>query len=506
VSYLSDHIKAVLKIDPPRMAIQFEDVDWSWGDLAKVAGGLDQMLDQLGLGEAEGIGCLLRNRPPHVATIWGVIMGDRCIVTLNPVMPDDKIANDIRKMRPPVVVGARDDWERPAIVDAAREVGAAGIVLTGDKAKPLEWVKGLEKVGPGEHLEPLPGVAVLMLTSGTTGEPKRAPLRYQQLELNFKRSARADKNWREDAPPVLKEDITLSFSPLVHISGMYFAISQGVEGRRIRLLERFSVDQWVKAVKELQLKAAGGPPTVLKMILDADIPKEDLASLVQLGSGTAGIKPEIVDQFVERYGLPVLSTYGATEFAGAVCGWSLSNFNKYWKAKRGSAGRMHPGVEARTVDPETGEPLPVNTPGLLELKSAVIGDGENWVRTADLARVDEDHFLFILGRADNAIIRGGFKVHPDEVVKAMEQHPAIREASVVGIPDARLGHVPVAAYIVREGAEAPSDSELSAFLRETLTPYQVPVRFKQVTELPRTPSLKVSMPGVRAMFETQDAA
>jgi acyl-CoA synthetase (AMP-forming)/AMP-acid ligase II len=223
-------------------------------------------------------------------------------------------------------------------------------------------------------------------------------------------------------------------------------------------------------------------------------------------SGTAAVSPDVVDEYMRRYDLPVLATYGATEFAGAVCGWSLATFRKYWTAKRGSAGRMHPGIEARTVNPETGEPLPVGEAGVLELKSEVVGVGGDWVRTSDLARIDEDHFLFILGRNDNAIIRGGFKVMPDSVVKAMEEHPAIREASVVGIPDERLGAVPVAAYVTVAGAQAPSDAELTAFLRERLTPYQVPVKFRRLEDMPRTPSLKVSMPAVRALFEEETAS
>jgi acyl-CoA synthetase (AMP-forming)/AMP-acid ligase II len=162
---------------------------------------------------------------------------------------------------------------------------------------------------------------------------------------------------------------------------------------------------------------------------------------------------------------------------------------------------MHPGIEARAVDPETGEPLPPGQPGVLELRSEVVGGDGDWVRTSDLARIDEDHFLFILGRNDNAIIRGGFKVMPDSVVKALEEHPAVLEASVVGVPDDRLGAVPVAAYVLASGAQEPSDAELSAFLRERLAPYQLPVKFHRVDELPRTPSLKVSMPAVRAMFE-----
>jgi acyl-CoA synthetase (AMP-forming)/AMP-acid ligase II len=114
------------------------------------------------------------------------------------------------------------------------------------------------------------------------------------------------------------------------------------------------------------------------------------------------------------------------------------------------------------------------------------------VRTADLASLDNDGFLWISGRADDAIIRGGFKVHPDTVRKVLEQHPAILEAAVAGLPDARLGAVPVAAVELRAGATAPSREELIALCRAHLTPYEVPVHVVVLDELPRTPSSKVS--------------
>ena len=501
MSYLADRISGVLAIDDSHPAIYFKDEVFSWGYVRGVAEALRDKLGELGLGEAAAVGCLLRTRPPHFAAILGVLIGERCVTTLNPIMPDERLADDIRSLRPPVVVGAADDWARTAVRDAVAEVGAAGLLLTGDPANPVAAVPGLEKIGPGPHLEPQPGVAVLMLTSGTTGKPKRAPLGYRQLELNIKRAARADKDWTEDAPPKLNNEIRIMFSPFVHISGMYFVISCTIGGSGARLIERFSVEEWRKAIVELRPKSAGGPPTVLKMILDANLPKEDLASLTNMTAGTAPTPPEVIDEFIRRYDLPVLTTYGATEFAGAVCGWSLAAFRKYWPEKRGSAGRIYPGIDARTVDPATGEPLPAGEPGLLELRSEAVGNNGDWVRTSDLARIDPEHFLWILGRADNAIIRGGFKVAPDTVVKALEKHPAIDEASVVGMPDERLGAVPVAAYVVKRGAEAPSAAELAGFLRERVNPYEIPVAFRQVEELPRTPSLKVSMPGVRALFE-----
>jgi long-chain acyl-CoA synthetase len=137
--------------------------------------------------------------------------------------------------------------------------------------------------------------------------------------------------------------------------------------------------------------------------------------------------------------------------------------------------------------------------GVLELSGGQVSDG-SWIRTTDRAVLDADRFLWIRGRYDNAIIRGGFKVHADDVSAVLEQHGAIPEAAVVGIPDQRLGEVPAAAIILANGANAPSEGELATFLKERLLPYQVPARFIYVDELPRTTSMKPSLPAVRALF------
>jgi long-chain acyl-CoA synthetase len=117
--------------------------------------------------------------------------------------------------------------------------------------------------------------------------------------------------------------------------------------------------------------------------------------------------------------------------------------------------------------------------------------------------LDADQFLWIKGRFDGAIIRGGFKILPEDVVKAIESHPAVREAVVVGVTDRRLGEVPVAAWIAKADAAHLSEEDLRAWLRERLLPYQVPVQLRQVGTLPRTASMKVSLPAIRALFDTQ---
>jgi acyl-CoA synthetase (AMP-forming)/AMP-acid ligase II len=154
----------------------------------------------------------------------------------------------------------------------------------------------------------------------------------------------------------------------------------------------------------------------------------------------------------------------------------------------------------RVVGPEGAE-LPAGSVGVLEVRTPQSPQGPDaWVRTSDLARLDDDGFVWIEGRADDAIIRGGFKVQPATVRAVLERHPAVREAAVTGRPDTRLGAVPVAAVELVPGATAPTPDELRALCREHLTPYEVPVAFLAVDELPRTPSHKVSRVDLLELF------
>ncbi|WP_197520823.1 class I adenylate-forming enzyme family protein, partial [Mycobacterium sp. E2238] len=139
---------------------------------------------------------------------------------------------------------------------------------------------------------------------------------------------------------------------------------------------------------------------------------------------------------------------------------------------------------------------PPGEQGRIEVRTT----GEDWVRTTDLGRVDADGFVFIDGRTDDVIIRGGFKVNPAEIVGVLRGHPAVRDAGVTGLPDERLGQVPVAAVELADGARA-APEELLAYVRERLSRYYVPARLLVVEELPRTPSLKVSQPALLELFE-----
>ena len=505
MSGLAEIVRGVMGVEPSAPAMEFHGVWQTWADLDRVMTGLSAAFETAGLPAGARVGCMLRNRPDGAATILGVVTSDRCVVTLNPTLPDDRLAGDITGLKPPAIVGASEDWARPAILAAAKAIGALGVELTGDPADPIRLVPGLEAVTGADLRREAPGVAVEMLTSGTTGEPKRIPLKGKTLSKAIIDAGVYDGRKPGDAPR-LRGGVQILNSPFAHISGVFGLFNCIASGRKSCLLDRFTVDSWTDAIRRHRPKVAGAPPSALRMILDADVPKEDLESLVAFRTGTAPLDADLADAFYERYGIPVLQNYGATEFAGGVAGWTLADFKLHPKDKRGSVGRMNAGVDARIVDPETGAVLEPGEQGLLELKASHLGDGAAWIRTTDLAVLDADRFLWINGRFDNAIIRGGFKVFPDDVIRAIEQHPAIREAAVVALPDRRLGQVPVAAYILKTGARAPAQDELKAFLKERLLPYQVPTELLPVVEMPRTPSLKVSQPELLKLFTPAAAA
>jgi long-chain acyl-CoA synthetase len=494
---LRAQIDGILSVSPESPAIEFEGRWLSFAQLAAGRRELAALLEQAGLGAESRVAVVLRNRPEFVAAMLELIASQRCLVTLNSIFADDRIAGDIDAVAAPALVANPRDWQRPGFEAAVRKVGALGIEAQVDAQGSIHFAQRVAADSARWTRRDAPGVAIEMLTSGTTGTPKRIPLPRRNFEAAIADWGKFEKG-REDGVPKLRSGTQVWHMPLSHIAGVGGLLNIVLSGRKLVLLERFTVPAFHDAVKRHKPKVANGPPAVVRMLLDAKLPKEDFASLVTFRCGSAPLDPGLADEFTRYFGIPCLVNYGATEYAGGAAGWTMDDHKRFGAAKRGSVGRLNEGFEGRTVDPESGAPLAPGELGLLELKAAHLGDGKTWMRTTDLAIVDSDRFLFIKGRADNAIIRGGYKIAPDDVVKALEAHPAVREAAVIGMPDPRLGQVPVAALLLKPGVSRPSADELSAFLRKSLTPYQVPVRFELVDELPRTGSMKVDQSALRS--------
>jgi acyl-coenzyme A synthetase/AMP-(fatty) acid ligase len=342
------------------------------------------------------------------------------------------------------------------------------------------------------------GVAVRMLTSGTTGPPKRIDLTYDMLA----RSVIGTDFDAAPSPTEPRRGVAIVNAPLVHIGGVFRVLQCVCQARSFALLDRFELDIWADAVRRHRPLAVSLVPAALRTVLHSDLSPDDLQSIRAVTSGTAPLSADDADAFTDRFGIPVLTSYAATEFGGGVAGWSLRDYQKYWHAKRGSVGRATLGAQLRVVD-DNGTPVADNEPGLLEVRPGQLGPAGDWMRTTDMARIDADGFLWILGRADQAIIRGGFKVMPDDVRSALESHPAVQGAAVVGRPDERLGETPVAMVELRESIEVAS---LLDHLRTRLARYEIPTDIAIVEQIPRTPSGKADLTAVREHFTTVDHA
>jgi long-chain acyl-CoA synthetase len=462
-------------------AIEFEGRWTPWGTIRSVAGSLDSALSAAGLGAGARVGLVLENRPEHVAVLIALLATDRTVVTFSSLQPPARLAADIARGGVPALVATPAMLAGERVLDAA----ADGVVLelSSDRVTPV----GPVRQAPARGQSTASGVAIEMLTSGTTGPPKRVLLNERQFDTALATSVPEPHTDR-----LFRSGTTIVVTPMVHIGGFWAAMSPLFAGRKIVLLTRFELGTWVGAIERHRPRAAGLVPAAIRAILRADVPGESLSSLDVVTSGTTFCPPELVDAMLERYGIRVLPTYGATEFAGAVAIWTQRLHKKYWSTKAGAAGRPVPGVELRVIDPD-GAVLAPGEQGILEIRSAQSPVGADaWQRTSDLASVDEDGFLWIHGRADDAIIRGGFKVQPETVKAALERHPAVHEAAVAPLPDERLGAVPVAAVEVEPGAARPDSEELRRFCRDVLLPYEVPAHVIVTDALPRTPSSKVA--------------
>jgi acyl-CoA synthetase (AMP-forming)/AMP-acid ligase II len=473
---LRQRIADVLDLAPDASAIEYDGHWFTYGQIGMLARRVATMAADRGQ-----VGMLLRNRPTHVAAFLGVLLAGGSVVVINPSRGDERTKADITALDLPLIIGDPDDLTKLVGPSA----GSTVISLSVLDAEPQ-----LVAVGDG-HRATRSGVAVRMLTSGTTGPPKRIDLTYDMLA----HSVMGRDPGRSPSRSEVRGGVAIVNAPLVHIGGVFRVLQCVAEARPFALLDRFELGTWVDAVRRHRPRAVSLVPAALRMVLHSAVRPEDLESIRAVTSGTAPLSAEDAEAFQQKFGIPVLTSYAATEFGGGVAGWTLADHQKYWQAKRGSVGRANPGAELQVVD-DDGKPLGADQPGLLEVKPGQLGPSADWMRTTDMARIDEDGFLWILGRADQAIIRGGFKVMPDDVRAALESHPAVQGAAVVGRPDDRLGETPVAVVELRDAASADA-SELLEFLRNRLARYEIPTEIRIVDAIPRTPSGKPDLSAIR---------
>ena len=484
-----EKLRAAMAAKPEAMGAEYRGVAYRWRDLVAIGAALESVLQAHGVPPGRPVGIIARNRPILSAAIVGLVTHYRPVTMIYSAQSAEAMAGDIARLRLAAIVADPQDWAAPQIA-AAQGAGTLGIA-TGDLAEPFGLVDGISAMGAGPHRAAPEQPGIELLTSGTTGAPKR-------ILIGFPMLARVAESFTLGEPPPGGRPPQVVSAPVGNVSGLCQLIGCVAGTTPMLILEKFSVPELVEVVKKHRPPILGLSPPAVKMIIDAGVPRADLDGVFGVFGGGGALLPEIQEQFEEIYGIPIHWGYGATEFGGTLVRWTPDMREPFGKSKRGSIGRAMPDAQLRVTDPDTREVLQPGKPGLLEAKVPFMGD--DWIRTTDLVTIDEDGFVFHHGRNDGAIVRGGFKIMPETVANALRQHPAVSDAAVVGLPDARLGEVPVAAVEPQAGHIPPTPAELEAHIRRLLPATNVPTRFLIVDALPRTPSLKVSLAEVKRLF------
>src|SRR6202022_4104975 len=296
-------------LQPDAAAIEY-DGHWStWREVATLA----QTIKALEVGQRQ-VGILLRNKPAHVATFLGVLLGGATVVVINPSRGDDRTRGDIVALDLPVIVGERDDLTKLV----APSAGTTVVSISNITDEP-EVTAGSNGGGSGR-----PGVAVRMLTSGTTGPPKRIDLTYDMLA----RSVIGPEPDQCAPPTELRRGVAIVNAPMVHIGGVFRVLQCVCEARPFALLERFELGGWADAVRRHRPRAVSLVPAALRMVLHSDLTRADLASIRAVTSGTAPLSAEDADAFTAKFGIPVLTSYAETELGGGGGGWTLAGLEE----------------------------------------------------------------------------------------------------------------------------------------------------------------------------------
>jgi acyl-CoA synthetase (AMP-forming)/AMP-acid ligase II len=345
--------------------------------------------------------------------------------------------------------------------------------------------------------------SILMFTSGTTSLPKGVMLRFG----DFSAYVTANVELADGTP----RGAALLCAPLYHIAGATNMMTTLWTGRKLVLQPQFEPRGWLDLVEQERITHAFVVPTMMKHVLDqADLPARDLSSLEILSYGGAQMPFPVIRRAIERFPKNVgfVNAFGQTETTSTLTVLGPDDHRLEGTAaeieirtkRLKSIGRPLPDVEVRIVD-ENGAPLPAGEVGEIHVRTPRAMKGyagaadspftaDGWLPTRDMGWIDEDGYLYVAGRKDDMIIRGGENIAPAEVEAVLVSHPAIEEAAVVGVPDDEWGQRVAAFVALRPGAQA-SAEELGEFCRQRLATFKKPEVFRFLPELPKNPMGKI---------------
>lgn len=404
-----------------------------------------------------------------------------------------------------------DQMRKDEVAHVVEDSGATMVIRSTAEVYEDVPLAGAHPVEPG-------AVAALFYTSGTTGSPKGVALSHQALVGQVATAAL----W----PTRLHRDEAVIALPVAHIMGFAVLLGLAVAGIPSFLLPRFHPVKVLDAIEGRRATMFVGVPAMFRLLEEAGADDRDLRSVRLWASGADAMPPDLAERFKRRgatLSVPFVGPAGQATFAEAygmveVGGGVAAKVSPpYLSSRSGPLGRAVgiplPGYELRVVG-DDGQAVPKGTVGELQVKGpgvlkAYWGDAaataqvlteDGWLRTGDLGRKGPLGLVSFEGRSKHVIKHGGYSVYALEVERALDEHPDVLEASVVGLSDERLGELPVAVVRLREGATL-EGAQLDVFATERLADYKVPKRFVAVDELPRTGTSKVQKQELLALFD-----
>lgn len=414
--------------------------------------------------------------------LFGAALAGKPYAPVSYRLADDRLRRIVERAAPAVLIAGEGVAERLGPMDGVEVISRAELLARVDDESVPET--------DGWGCDP-DATAVLLFTSGTTGEPKAAVLRHRNLAAYLVGSVEFGGAGEDEA--------ALVSVPPYHIASVSAVLSNAYAGRRVVQLERFEPVPWVAAVRAEQVTSAMVVPTMLTRILDVvENDGQGLPSLRSLAYGGGPMPQPVVERALRVLeGIGLVNAYGLTETASTISVLGPDDHRAAFasddpavRARLGSVGQPLPGVEIEIRDP-LGQPLPPGEVGEVWVRGEQVSgeyqghepSPDGWFNTRDAGHLDADGYLFLHGRLDDVIVRGGENLSPGEIEAVLLEHPAVASAAVVGVPDTEWGEAVAAAVVLRPGATA-TEEELQAHVRGALRSACTPERVKVVDELP----------------------
>jgi acyl-CoA synthetase (AMP-forming)/AMP-acid ligase II len=481
----------------------------SFAQLKTAVDGVGQQLDQLGLPQGAKVAFLLNNGYWTLRLFLGVMSSNRIIVPLNAVAGTVQLVHILDHSDSEVVFVAPEYRDKLAEIMAQIE-RPIRVIETTDEAGPT-W-PGSESPVTSPPPPTADDIALLLYTSGSTGLPKGAMLSHRAV-TNGGRNVTEGHQLKAD-------DRALCVLPVYHINGaMVTVMAPLYSGGSVVMPKRFSATDYWRLIAENHCTWSSIVPTIIKYLLDRAEQEafdfgddERLAAFRFARSASAPLAAVTLEQWEQVFKIPMIETLGLTETAGTVASNPLPPASR----KPGSVGLPY-GNEIIIVD-DKGDECPPQVVGeiiirgsnLLELyyknpQATLESIKDGWFYTGDLARKDEDGYIFITGRSKELIIRGGENIAPREIDDVLYKHEAILEAAAVGVDDENYGQEVVACVVVRDGYQC-SEDELKTFCEAGVGKYKAPKIIYFFDDLPKGPSgkiLRLKLPELIAKSVTQ---